>query len=495
MPTHRILIRAPKDPTQTLSLEASFAHGPNGVFGANSGNLLFAESVFRTLSVPNIDLVPDSFTTERTGSDRAHASRIKDEFNGFVVPLANAFREQFRPALRRLTTVVTELDIPVTVTGVGAQLPSSGDLSGVSDALNEDVRAFVSAVLDRSASVGVRGEITKDYLASLGFGDDHIDVIGCPSMFDFRGNAPTIEKKLNSLNPTSKLAVNITPTVPGSAEMLRRHHKRFTDIVFVPQEHRELGLLLWGEPIAGWNKDLPGTLDHPYHHDGQVRFFVDARTWHEFMATRDFAFGTRIHGNIAALAAGTPSVVLTFDSRTAELASYHGMPAEPVGRNGIGECTAESLFNRADFSELNTRRQPTFERWIDFLERNGLRHVHQPGNQNEAFDEKLRTAQLAPAATPVRSSNGAELASRLRWLCGSTKSPAADRYVPPFAPKPICPPKPSDDSELEQVVQTLKYEVTSVSRRARENDEYISALRKRAAKRLLSTRSRRSGRP
>jgi polysaccharide pyruvyl transferase WcaK-like protein len=45
-----------------------------------------------------------------------------------------------------------------------------------------------------------------------------------------------------------------------------------------------------------------------------------------FMAQQHFAFGTRIHGNVAGVLAGTPSVVLANDSRTVELSEYHGIP-------------------------------------------------------------------------------------------------------------------------------------------------------------------------
>ncbi|WP_410089573.1 polysaccharide pyruvyl transferase family protein, partial [Streptomyces sp. gb1(2016)] len=43
------------------------------------------------------------------------------------------------------------------------------------------VREFVTEVLNRSASIGVRGEFTEQYLKNMGFRD--VEVIGCPSMF------------------------------------------------------------------------------------------------------------------------------------------------------------------------------------------------------------------------------------------------------------------------------------------------------------------------
>ena len=74
-------------------------------------------------------------------------------------------------------------------------------------------------------------------------------------------------------------------------------------------------------------KGAPITLDHPLIRSDRVRFFLDPKTWFDHLAQYDFSFGTRIHGNIAALLAGTPALLLAHDSRTLELAEYHEIHA------------------------------------------------------------------------------------------------------------------------------------------------------------------------
>jgi polysaccharide pyruvyl transferase WcaK-like protein len=74
----------------------------------------------------------------------------------------------------------------------------------------------------------------------------------------------------------------------------------------------------------------PITLDHPLIRSDRVRFFLDPTTWFEHLAQYDFSFGTRIHGNIAALLAGTPALLLAHDSRTLELAEYHEIPHRTI---------------------------------------------------------------------------------------------------------------------------------------------------------------------
>ena len=82
-----------------------------------------------------------------------------------------------------------------------------------------------------------------------------------------------------------------------------------------------------GQNTPGWpSTGVPVSSKHPLIRENRVRFFLDPKTWFDHLAQYDFSFGTRIHGNIAALLAGTPAVLLAHDSRTLELADYHQIP-------------------------------------------------------------------------------------------------------------------------------------------------------------------------
>ena len=57
---------------------------------------------------------------------------------------------------------------------------------------------FCNAVLEKSRSIGVRGEITQEYLVRLGIKRRKIDVIGCPSMYTF-GDFLPLKKATESI--------------------------------------------------------------------------------------------------------------------------------------------------------------------------------------------------------------------------------------------------------------------------------------------------------
>src|SRR5262249_2093392 len=140
-----------------------------------SGNLLFAQSVHDHFSA-----LGHSIDVDRYDPCFATADQINEEYDAFVIPLANAFRPIFERPLCQYTELIRRLKIPCVVIGVGAQ--AGLDLAELKGSpVDAWVHDFVAAVLDRSATIGVRGEFTHAYLKRLGF--HAVDVIGCPSLY------------------------------------------------------------------------------------------------------------------------------------------------------------------------------------------------------------------------------------------------------------------------------------------------------------------------
>jgi hypothetical protein len=126
-----------------------------------------------------------------------------------------------------------------------------------------------------------------------------------------------------------------------------------------------------------------------------VRTFVDVGPWLSFMAQQDFSFGTRIHGNMAALIAGTPAFVLTHDWRTLELARYFDIPHSRM--RDLKTIRAAKLHSGADFSGLNGGHEARFETYCRFIEKNGLDHIWSSGEERTTFDERLAAIDFPPA--------------------------------------------------------------------------------------------------
>ncbi len=423
----RLLLRAHKDPLRIASAEATLRHD---LIGGNTGNLVFSQSVRRLLSTADADIT--------TGVFRYPPEQINAQFTHLVIPLANAFRHRYVDRLDRLSELIERLTIPVTVVGVGAQASLDGKVPGAKE-VGPAVRRFVAAVLRRAPTIGVRGSFTRTYLTSLGFAESEIDVIGCPSMFMY-GPDLKIARKVEALRPDSPIALNISPYVKELGPISLDHAERYPNLVYQAQNRQSLELLLDGRyPMSDRSKTrdtgVPITLDHPLIRQNRVRFFLDPRTWFEHLAGYEFSFGTRIHGNIAALLAGTPALVLAHDSRTLELADYHRIPHRRIDRLPARPDAAE-LYAECDWEPLNEGHADRWQTFAGFLDRHRLRHVYLPGESAEPFDAAVAAADYPPpvetlmgvdpeqlyalkrsaqAAPPVLRVNADALELRLPW--------------------------------------------------------------------------------
>jgi Polysaccharide pyruvyl transferase len=403
----RILLRSAKDPFEVVRPELALALYSNGIFGRNVGNLVFGDAVHRLLSVPGTEVISNSYLTERSGVDRRYIDRLNAEFDHFVIPLANAFRLSFQNNLERLSWVIERLRIPTTVVGVGVvggARSLENPIPDQSPTLNDAARRFVAAVLDRSASIGVRGEFTREYLARLGFGDEHVDVIGCPSLFRDGGTVDVV-KRVPALTAESRFTMNLSPYVRFMGAVSVDHATRYPNMVYIPQGNDTLELMLWGtNPAQIKNPKLPVHTGHVLYRENRMRFFVDSSTWSRYLAGQEFAFGTRIHGNISALLAGTPAHVLAHDARTLEIVRYHDIPhtEAPAGTRGID---AAGLYAESDFARFNAGQAERFAIFATFLRRNGLEHVYEEGKANPSYDERLAGTPFPPPVETLYSRN------------------------------------------------------------------------------------------
>ncbi|MEU1052013.1 polysaccharide pyruvyl transferase family protein [Streptomyces sp. NPDC005876] len=414
----RILLRSGKSPFDVVPVEEAIHRD---VIATNAGNLIFSDAAHKILGTPTTEVVSNGIRTEVSA-----AERINEEYDAFVVPLANAFRPSFEQQLRRLARLINKLRIPVVVVGVGAQTSLGYDPSRLKP-IESAVREFVSAVLDHSASIGVRGEFTEKYLKDLGFRD--VEVIGCPSMFMY-GEDLRVEKRAAALTTGSRIALNGSHAAvqrQGLDRVIRRTHERYPDIRFIGQNLSDARQLHWRDLTDPNAKvtGLPTHPDHPMYAEGKVRVYMDPVVWIDDLREFDFSFGSRIHGNIAALLAGTPATVLTGDSRTLELCRYFEIPHQRLDQIP-DDLDPAKLYEEADFSALNGNHRERFDRFTAFLDKNGLENTFTHGDGGAAFEERLRSLTFPAGIRPWTDADPAALAGRIGWLYGRMGQLTAD---------------------------------------------------------------------
>ena len=345
---------------------------------SNPGNLLFTYSVSRAVMTDDAELVP--FYSEDVDRLLKDVNRTNAEYDCAVIPLANAFRADFLPKLENLTRFVRGVKIPCYVIGVGVQARNMDEIRRgfVFDAAVKD---FASAVLEKSAKIGVRGEITGKYLQQMGFlPEQHFTVIGCPAAY-IRGPRCS-PVRLKPFDEIRRVSVNAKPDIPAQAhDLIRRSIGQFDQANFVTQNLYEMWNIYFGTWSNKKTKGLPdyypfegrgGHIRWPY---GRVTSFLRATDWMRYMQEIDLSFGSRIHGNLVAAVSGTPVFILVGDTRVEELANYHGLPC--LQSREITEATClRDLYENADYGAFARNYDANFRHFVDFLNDNGIRHIY-----------------------------------------------------------------------------------------------------------------------
>ncbi len=122
------------------------------LIGTNTGNLLFPYSIIRLLKTSE-----DIFDTYAAANPN-DAEQINENYDMFLIPLANAFRDNFIEELENMTALIKRLTIPCIVIGVGASFSYEPNIY-TQHKFDDATKAFCKAVLDKSSRIGVRGGV------------------------------------------------------------------------------------------------------------------------------------------------------------------------------------------------------------------------------------------------------------------------------------------------------------------------------------------------
>lgn len=401
----KYLMRGGISPLDVFSPEKVIA---TNAIGANSGNLLYAFGVYRTLMTENVQIDMDYYGVERRYTDK-DIDRINEEYDAYICPLADAFREAFSGKLLKYAHFFSKLKIPCYVIGVGVRAPFGDDVSK-GFAFDSEAKKFVSAALSKSTMIGLRGEKTGEYLKHLGFRED-IDfrVIGCPSMYTFGRELPQRELHFDEhgkLQQDTKVSFNMSSITPANVlHLLLSQMERFPTHYCVEQNEAELRLLYNGIRYVTKQKEcqdlLPLDIDHPLLKENRYKVFINVQNWFSFMRTMDLCVGSKLHGNVAGILSGCPTLFITLDSRMQELVAYHDLPA--VAFNQVKETDSiEDLMAKVDMQSHVKKHAANFDRFVDFLNINKIDHIYKnnPSRKDAPVDQLMSRIEY-PEVTPI----------------------------------------------------------------------------------------------
>ncbi len=305
----------PRDRAQAGDLSVAFA--------GNTGNMVFEEALQA--------LCPAAWLA------RTDDLQVIAGHDHIIVSLANAISDhpcsdgliRFAAQLARIRRLSPSTRF--VVTAIGAQYPAFDAAPTIEPARLRLVRDLAES----APYIGVRGHFTAELLHQHGVRNTW--VVGDPALLHPRIGATAPAPAIGG-----DLIVGWTPS--GSYRDVYRcflDWSRRHDAVLVAQSAQERLLPVPGQRAVTAGSDLAAILDYyswpAVPHDDLAAWMVRRGTWfahpedwYQAMSGQRLALGTRFHGNAAAAIAGTPALQLTMDTRTAELAAFHGLASMPL---------------------------------------------------------------------------------------------------------------------------------------------------------------------
>lgn len=297
------------------------------------------------------------------------ADKVNEQFDFIILPMANIFNVHFVHHLESMADTFEQIRIPIYVIACGAQAESYDRLEALVEKIGVSARRFIRAIYNTGGEFALRGEFTKRFFDRLGF---HSAVVtGCPSLYQF-GRDFCI--------PGTDRSTELHPVFNGQITMLEKLLPAYPESSYMDQDAflRELYAKRTGDP--GFREVFAFFCNYePYAaellaHD-RIKLIPDMNNWRRYLmeSRANFAFGSRIHGNIISLLSEIPATVVAIDTRTAEMADFFDIPyiMHQPGHVYTRE-ELETAYAQADYSAFNRNYQNKYSIYADFLISRGI---------------------------------------------------------------------------------------------------------------------------
>jgi hypothetical protein len=288
------------------------------------------------------------------------------------------------------TSFVEKLQLPTFCFSLGVQ-DYSGDTNSFLK-IHHSLKRLLSIVSERSKLIGVRGPFTASILAKNGF--NNVIPIGCPTMYWNLNADLSIIKPIKVERPA--LVYHRTVSDSQGAHLIK-------NVPLIGQDF--LDEAIFTKNLAK-DKDLvKSELEEykSYPNSQEVFklikkngvFHTSFQSWFDYIGSRDFIFGPRLHGCICGLIQGIPAVMFARDLRVKEIADFFDIPYIDYD-NLAKKKNIQVVFEEADYTKFNQTYKVRYNNYIKFLSENGL---------NSNLDSTSLIADLLYTNKDIRSMN------------------------------------------------------------------------------------------
>tara|TARA_B100001093_G_C26818599_1_gene1010855 strand:+ start:1164 stop:2276 length:1113 start_codon:yes stop_codon:yes gene_type:complete len=223
---------------------------------------------------------------------------------------------------------------------------------------------WLQLIQDRTYKYCTRGYKSAEILELIGI--KNTLPLGCPSFFNFR--FPEIDQeKINSINNSDLFIFNGIFC-----------NSKSSNHTYVIQDEKILFDLIFGKKVNSseyeYFKDMSklyakDIIDH--YKKNKVFFFSDFQSAFEIYNNASLSIGTRIHGGVASLSCGVPTLITNQDMRASEICDFLNIPYFPEYGFSVNSDFGEDidipiLINKTDFTRYNKSYKEKFENFNNF---------------------------------------------------------------------------------------------------------------------------------
>ena len=281
-----------------------------------------------------------------------------------------------------ITAVLEKTNVPVIAFGIGVQVPDNSE-----NYVNESTKRFLQLIADRSTTVGVRGNLSKKALNSIGI--KNVRIFGCPTAF--RHCKPELKLPRIEASAINRLGFTLRRKTHGfqtlQRYMLRTLAERYDTEILCAGELEEKQIY-YARTKQVENDDqvmkdavqkltaekwLSGAKDPLLDlYKSSLSVFESVADFEKAEQSLDAVTGFRLHGNLLALANEVPALYVTYDTRTREFVKTLGIPY--IDGRYMDKFSFEEAWDSADFDLFEKTYQQRFGELKKFLEENSMAH-------------------------------------------------------------------------------------------------------------------------
>lgn len=336
----------------------------------NTGDMMVYDSTLKLLDFSNFDVLKIS------NPSQADIERYNSQFDYVVLRASNFIHEDMK--WENAEWVLKQLKIPIYAIGVGAQAATRRRVE-----LSPESEHVWKLIADSSRAIGVRGTFTAEVLASIGI--KNVEIVGCPSLFRARNRhlslhlkpASEVKKVAFSLRreTSNSYAADMKAFIELQRSLLLHIDSKLETTVTIHGEPEEKAFFAKDEKAINeatvrlrklnwFTRESEDRLLNIYKN----RLFLNNRVedYDSMIMQQDFAIGYRVHGVLPALANQVPGVLVSYDTRSGELAETFSIPT--YSAEAIAEKEIEELLDPGQFLQFSNNFKSNYDRFKGFLQ-------------------------------------------------------------------------------------------------------------------------------